>query len=252
MTPTIERKMPIQATTVLSCNNCQSRKLCLPDALGVSDIARFEDVVVARHKVQRGEVLLRGGDNFNSVYAIRSGFFKSVIANEDGREQVTGFHMAGDHLGMDGLASGRQEFETVALEDGDVCVIPFTHLEALAREMPTVQRHIHKLLSREIVRESKVMLVLGSTRAEERIANFLLNLSLRLHARGQSKSELLLRMKREEIGSFLCLKLETVSRTLSKFVLDGILAVSQRQIQILNMDALHASANVSSASKLRT
>ena len=246
MTPTIEKVIPIRSASMVGCSNCKSRKLCLPETLGLSDIERFEDIVVARHKVQRGEVLLREGDNFNSVYAIRSGFFKSIISNEDGREQVTGFHMPGDHLGLDGLASGRQEFETEALEDGDVCVIPFAHLEALAREMPTVQRHIHKLLSREIVRESKVMLVLGSMRAEERIANFLLGLSARLHVRGHSRSDLLLRMKREEMGSFLCLKLETVSRTLSKFVADGILSVSQRQIQILDMDALCASANVGS------
>jgi CRP/FNR family transcriptional regulator len=234
------------AAQAAGCANCASRGQCLPEGLRPSDVDRFEDVVVARHKVRRGEVLVREGATFNSIYAVRSGFFKSVISNEDGRAQVTGFQMAGDYLGMEGVASGRHVFEIVALEEGEVCVLPFAQIEALARDVSAVQRHVHRRLGSDVVRESRVMLMLGSMRAEERIAKFLLGISSRLQARGYSRSDLLLRMKRDEMGSFLSLKLETVSRTISKFVAEGVLAVNNRQIQILDMNALKASANFTS------
>ena len=126
----------------------------------------------------------------------------------------------------------------MALEDAEVCVMPFDRIEELSREVTALQHHVHKIMSREIVREHGVMLLLGSMRAEERLAAFLLNLVQRLHARGFSQSELVLRMTREEIGSYLGLKLETVSRAFSKFQEDGVLDVKQRQITVLDPQAL--------------
>ena len=120
--------------------------------------------------------------------------------------------------------------------------MPFAQIEDLSREVNSLQHHVHKIMSREIVREHGVMLLLGSMRAEERLAAYLLNLAQRLHARGFSKSELVLRMTREEIGSFLGLKLET-SRTFSKFVDDGIVDVKQRHVHILNTQALQEIVN---------
>ena len=131
----------------------------------------------------------------------------------------------------------------VVVEDAEVCVMPFDRVEELSREVNALQRHVHKIMSREIVRENSVMLLLGSMRAEERLAAFLLNLVQRLHARGFSQHELILRMTREEIGSYLGLKLETVSRTFSKFVEDGIIEVKQRHVRILNTDALRDIVN---------
>ena len=128
----------------------------------------------------------------------------------------------------------------IALEDAEVCVLPFDKLEQLSREFSTLQHHVHKIMSREIVRDHGVMLLLGSMRAEERLAAFLLNLVQRLHARGFSQSELILRMTREEIGSYLGMKLETVSRTFSKFMDDGIIDVKQRYVHIKNTEALAA------------
>ena len=152
--------------------------------------------------------------------------------------------MAGEIIGLDGIVNDHHTCDAVALEDAEVCVMPFDRIEELSREITALQRHVHKIMSREIVREHGVMLLLGGMRAEERLAAFLLNLVQRLHARGFSSSELVLRMTREEIGSYLGLKLETVSRTLSKFVEDGIVEVQQRHIRIVSQDALKRIVNL--------
>jgi CRP/FNR family transcriptional regulator len=177
---------------------------------------------------------------------VRTGFFKTCISAEDGRDQVTGFQMSGELLGLDGISTDRHACDAVALEDSTVCVIPFHDLEGLSLQISELQRVFHKIMSREIVRDHGVMLLLGSMRAEERVAAFLLNLTQRLHARGFSRSELVLRMTREEIGSYLGLKLETVSRTFSRLQDDGVLEVKQRQIRILDQNALRQIVNSSS------
>jgi CRP/FNR family transcriptional regulator len=230
----------------VACSNCNLRELCMPLGLSDSEMERVDEVVATRRKVARGENLFRNGDKFNSLFAIRTGFFKTRISAEDGRDQVTGFQMAGEIIGLDGIVSDHHTCDAVALEDAEVCVMPFDRIEELSREITSLQRHVHKIMSREIVRENGVMLLLGSMRAEERLAAFLLNLVQRLHARGFSQSELVLRMTREEIGSYLGLKLETVSRTFSKFVEEGIVEVKQRHVRILNADGLKLIVNAQS------
>jgi CRP/FNR family transcriptional regulator, anaerobic regulatory protein len=230
----------------VACSNCNLRELCMPLGLNESEMERVDEVVATRRKVARGDNLFRNGDKFNALYAIRTGFFKTRISAEDGRDQVTGFQMAGEIIGLDGIVSDHHTCDAVALEDAEVCVMPFDRIEELSREITSLQRHVHKIMSREIVRENGVMLLLGSMRAEERLAAFLLNLVQRLHARGFSQSELVLRMTREEIGSYLGLKLETVSRTFSKFVEEGIVEVKQRHVRILNPDGLKLIVNAQS------
>ena len=151
--------------------------------------------------------------------------------------------MAGEIIGLDGIVNDQHSCDAIALEDAEVCVMPFDRIEEISREVTALQHHVHKIMSREIVREHGVMLLLGSMRAEERLAAFLLNLVQRLHSRGFSQTELVLRMTREEIGSYLGLKLETVSRTFSKFVDDGIVEVNQRHVKILNAEALQRLVN---------
>ena len=191
----------------VACSNCNLRELCMPVDLSREELDRIDDLVGARRKIKRGTTLFRNGEKFTSLYAIRTGFFKTCVAAEDGRDQVTGFQMAGEIVGLDGIVNDHHTCDAVALEDAEVCVMPFDRIEELSREVNSLQRHVHKILSREIVREHGVMLLLGSMRAEERLATFLLNLVQRLHARGFSQSELILRMTREEIGSFLGLVL---------------------------------------------
>jgi len=207
------------------------------------ELDRIEEVIAVRRKIKRGTTLFSNGEKFTSLYAIRTGFFKTCIATEDGRDQVTGFQMAGEVIGLDGIVNDHHTCDAVALEDAEVCVMPFDRIEEISREVNALQHHVHKIMSREIVREHGVMLLLGSMRAEERLAAFLLNLVQRLHARGFSQHELILRMTREEIGSYLGLKLETVSRTFSKFVEDGIVEVKQRHVHILEPEALKRIVN---------
>jgi len=226
-----------------ACSNCNLRELCMPVDLSVSDLDRIENIVQKRKRVKRGEQLFRNGDSFHSLYAIRTGFFKTSVSTSDGREQVTGFQMAGEIMGLDGIVSDRHTCDAMSLEDAEVCIMPFDRIEELSREITALQKHVHKIMSREIVREHGVMMLLGSMRAEERVAAFLLNLIQRLHARGFSQSELVLRMTREEIGSYLGLKLETVSRTFSKFMEDGIVDVKQKNLHILKPEALKLIVN---------
>ena len=227
----------------VACSNCNLRELCMPVDLSAADLDRIDDLVGTRRKVKRGDSLYHLGAGFTSLYAIRSGFFKTSVTLEDGREQVTGFQMAGEIMGLDGIVSDLHTCDAVALENAEVCVMPFDKIEELSREVSALQHHVHKIMSREIVREHSVMMMLGSMRAEERLAAFLLNLTHRLHARGFSRSELVLRMTREEIGSYLGLKIETVSRTFSKFVDDGVLEVKQKNLRILRPDTLQQLVN---------
>ena len=215
------------------CATCNLREICLPAGLTREELEHIDHRLVAgRRKVARGEALFRAGDRLEAVYAVWTGFFKTVITSSQGREQVTGFQMGGELLGLGGIETGTHEVDSIALEDSQVCAIPFAQLEALGREVPSLQRQFHRIMSHEIATDHNVMLILGGMFAEERVAAFLLNLAHRLRARGFSASLVLLRMSREEIGSYLGLKLETVSRTLSKFQASGLLFVRQRQIQI--------------------
>ncbi len=226
-----------------ACSGCNLRELCLPVGLSHDNLDRLDSLVASRRHVARGQVLFRAGEAFVSLYAVRTGFFKTCVSSPDGRDQVTGFQMAGDLLGLDGISTDHHSCDALALEDSQVCIIPFNQLEALSREISELQHQFHKLMSREIVREHGVMLVLGSMRAEERLAVFLLNLTQRLQARGYSASSLVLRMTRDEIGSYLGLTLETVSRGFSKLQDDGVLDVKQRQIQVLDTAKLQRLVN---------
>ncbi len=226
-----------------ACSNCNLRELCLPFGLSLEELERLDDMVSTRRRVKRGDHLYRAGEAFDAIYAIRSGFFKTDVLLEDGRDQVTGFQMAGELLGLDGISTEHHTCNAIALEDSEICAIPFSRLESLSREIHTLQHHFHKVMSREIVRDHGVMMLLGTMRAEERLAAFLLNLSQRFTARGFSHSEFYLRMTREEIGSYLGLKLETVSRAFSKFQEEGYIAVQQKHIRILNVNGLKALMN---------
>ncbi len=236
--------IPVDASSIrVACSNCNLRELCMPLGLSQNEIDRIDGLVASRRRIKRGTSLFRNGDKFTHLFAIRTGFFKTCITTEDGRDQVTGFQMAGEVVGLDGIVQDRHTCDAIALEDSDVCLMPFDRIEELSTEIAGLQRHVHKIMSREIVRENGVMLLLGSMRAEERLAAFLLNLVQRLHTRGFSQTELVLRMTREEIGSYLGLKLETVSRTFSKFVEDGLVQVKQRHVRIVNAQALKQLVN---------
>lgn len=215
-----------------ACSQCNLRELCLPVGLDEQEMSTVESLVATRRVLEKGEALFRDGEPFSAVYAIRVGNFKTCVNTLDGRDQVTGFHMAGELMGLDGIGANRHACDAIALERAEVCVIPYSRLAEISLKVPMLQRHFHRLMSREIVREHGVMLLLGGMRAEERLAAFLLNIMQRMQARGFSNREVVLRMTRQEIGSYLGLKLETVSRTLSRMAGDGLITVQQRRVRI--------------------
>ena len=221
-----------------ACSQCNLLELCLPFGMDNQDLHRLDDLINTRKKIKRQQPLYRAGDPFESIYAIRTGSFKTDVLAEDGRDQVTGFQMTGEILGLDGISTETHSCNAIALEDSEVCVIAFRKLEELARMVEGLQRQFHKVMSREIVRDHGVMMLLGSMRAEERLAAFLLNMSQRFTTRGFSSAEFHLRMTREEIGSYLGLKLETVSRAFSRFQSEKLVAVQQKYIRILDSEGL--------------
>ncbi|WCM24785.1 fumarate/nitrate reduction transcriptional regulator Fnr [Paraburkholderia bryophila] len=220
------------------CSSCAMQSFCMPEGLTRAEAERIEALICPSRTIRNGETLFRTGDSFQSLYAVRAGSFKTVVMHRDGREQVTGFHQAGDMLGLDGVCSGHHSCDAVAIEDSQVCIIPFHLLEAMCRDVKVVQQHVHRMMGGEIVREAALMMLLGTMSAEQRVATFLLNLSGKLSKRGYSPAEFHLRMTREEIGSYLGMKLETVSRMLSKFQKDGLVDTHGKQIRILDMDGL--------------
>lgn len=220
------------------CSSCHLRDLCLPCGMSGSEMDELDSLTFSRRKVEAGQDLYQEGQKFAHIYAARTGTFKTSLALPDGREQVSGFYMAGELMGLDGIASGKHASSAIALEDAEVCAIPYTHLARVAMGVAGLQDAVTRLMSREIVREHSLMMLLGSMNAEERLAAFLLNLSQRLRARGYSASEFHLRMSRAEIGSYLGMKLETVSRTFSAFQQQRLLEVDKRHIRIVDLDGL--------------
>ena len=223
-------KIPICKT---QCTHCSLKEICMPVGFQEEDFNHIGAVLKQNRRVKKGEFLFHAGETFSSLYAVRTGFFKTTVSTQDGRDQVTGFFMSGELVGTDGICLGKYACDAVALEDSEVCELPFDQVHELNGKIPNLYLHFLRLMSREIVRNQTVMLLLGNMRAEERLAMFLLNLSDRLYVRGFAANDFILRMSREEIGSYLGLKLETVSRTLSKFKQDGLIDVEHKHIRIL-------------------
>lgn len=223
---------------IRNCSNCATRSICMPTGLSEDEFSRIDAMIFISRKIVRGDAVYRAGDPFRSIYTIKAGSFKTVATLGDGREQITGFQLIGDPLGMDGIGAGRHICDAIALEDSVLCAIPLQKLEKLCQEVKAMQHHVHRWMCAEIARESELITLLGSMSAEERVSSFLLNTSQRLQARGFSPIDFKLRMSREEIGSYLGLKLETVSRMLSRFHDERRIIVHGRTIQILDIERL--------------
>jgi len=198
-----------------------------------------------KRRVRTGEFLYRSGNPFHSLFVVRAGMFKTILLDSEGREQVTGFQMTGEVLGLDGIEQEICQSNAVALEDGEVWEIPFSRLESLCRQEPGMQRMFHRLMSREIQRDYLMMLLLGSMSAEERLAAFLVNLSQRLTTRGYSATRFILRMSRREIGSYLGLTLETVSRVFSRFQREGLIRAELKAVELVDIERLRGMVGAS-------
>lgn len=229
-----------EATLKQRCSTCSLRELCLPLGLDAQELLKLDELVNRRRRVFAGQHLYRAGDRFQALTAVRVGFFKTYEASKGGQEYITAFPMTGEIMGLDAISGGVHQGNALALEDSEVCEIPFTRLESLLCDLPRLQRQFHKLLSGTIANDHSLMVVLGTLPAELKVAAFLLSLADRLEARGATSSTVHLPMSREEIGNYLGLKLETVSRMFSKLRDDGLISNEGRKTTIRDHARLKA------------
>jgi CRP/FNR family transcriptional regulator len=234
------RPAPAASCTNCHCERCCVGTLCLPGGLADDDLRPLASLALVTRKFAAGEMIYADGDPFRFVYAIRTGTCKTTMVRADGREQVAGFHLAGDFMGLEGLGEGFHGTTATALEDTQVCVIPYQRLAAATASFPNAKDLIAHVMSRQIVHEHSMLMLLGLTEAPERLAAFLLDLSQRYAQRGWSPREFRLRMSRGDIASFLGVKLETISRTFSLFERRGFIEKQGRNIRLTDFEGLRS------------
>ena len=222
----------------VACQDCSLFQLCLPVGIDARDLELLDSIIKRRRQVKRGEHLFHIGASLQSIYAVRSGSIKTYTPTEDGHEQVTGFHLPGELLGLDAINTEFHPCAAKALETTSICEIPFDRLEALSTRIPGLQHQLLRIMSKEILHDQSLLMLLGKKSAEERLAALLLSLSNRYHARGFSPTEFNLSMSRNDIGNYLGLAVETVSRLFTRFQSDGVLTVQRKYIHILDLERL--------------
>lgn len=237
----------LQACEPVTCNNCGIYQLCLPLGLGQADMALLESIVKRKEVYKRGQVLFRPGERFDFLYAIRSGSVKTYVSTEDGRVQITGFHLAGELLGLSALDSRQYSSEARALETMSVCKVEISRLDEIARQIPTIHYQMMRIMSGQIRHDEELLLLLGKRSAEERLAAFLIGLSRRFASRNYSGTQFRLSMSRLDIGNYLGIAEETVCRILSRFQGDGLITADRRQICLKDLKRLGAVARVAAA-----
>lgn len=239
------------ASLKAACKDCNLRELCLPLGLSEDDIGRLDATIKRRRTVRKGEALYRSGDALRSLFAVRRGAFKTSGIMEDGRVHVTGFFLPGEILGLDAITADCHPCTAEALETSDVCEIPYDRLEELGQRVPGLQHQLLRVMSREIARDEQMLVMLGRMTAEERLASFLVSLSRRQSRLGLSGTDLSLAMSRQDLGYYLGLALETVSRLFSRFQEQQLIEVIGRQVRLLDLPQLDALANAAGVSENR-
>jgi len=231
------RREPSRAQ--VACSKCTLGDLCLPRGLNTEEIERFEQIVHRSRPIQPGEHLFRAGDEFRSIASVRTGCFKSYVVDQEGQEQVLGFHLPGEIIGLDAIHSNKHVANVIALDTSAVCGLTFENVSGMARNMPQLQTELFRVMSQRI---SELENISGDLSADERIAMFLLSLSERFSRRGYSDREFILAMSRRDIASYLRLATETVSRVLARFQKAGLVKVDRKLVRIIDMTELKAVA----------
>lgn len=226
-----DSRIPSRAANV-SCNDCSLNPICLPVAVKSQELDSLDKIIKRSKPLKKGEHLFRASDDFRSIYAVRSGTIKTYSVTEDGEEQVTGFYLPGEILGIDGIGTNAHSNSAKALEAAAVCEIPFDKLEELSSAIPSLQHHFFKLMSQEIQADQQLIMLLSKKSAEERIASLLMSISARHQKRGLSPVSFRLPMSRNDIGNFLGLAVETVSRVFTRLQKQGVISVEGKEIEI--------------------
>ena len=226
----------------IHCQNCNISELCLPFTLNERELETLDQIIDRKRPIHKGEQLFQDGDKMQSLYAIRSGTFKTFTVNESGEEQITGFHLAGDLLGFDAIANSEHISFAKALETSMICEIPYSTLDSLSNTMPKLKKQILRMMSVEIRSDQEMLTLLNRKNAEQRLATFISSLSARYHARGLSSTEFRLSMTRSDIGNYIGLTVETISRLLNRFHKAGLITVEGKLITIIDIDKLNECA----------
>jgi len=233
-----DRKVISFENIKIACKSCSLITLCLPMGLDPEDMDRLDRIIKRSRPLHRGDHLFRESDAFQCLYIVKTGSVKSYAPSEDGGEQVLGFHLPGELIGLDAIENATHNCSAKVLETSAICEIPFAHLEELSTSIPSLQHQMYRLLSREISQDENMLTLLGKNNAEERLAAFLLSLSARFKRRGFSPYDFYLSMSRHEIGNYLGLAVETVSRLFTRFQDEGLLEVERKHIQLLDLQRL--------------
>ncbi|NQD37904.1 fumarate/nitrate reduction transcriptional regulator Fnr [Permianibacter sp. IMCC34836] len=228
----------------ISCQQCSISQLCLPVSLAEAEVEHLDSIIKRNRPLQRGEHMFRAGDSFQSLYAIRSGSLKTYTVSPDGEEQITGFHLAGEVIGLDAVYKQSHPSFAMALETTMVCELPFEQLEELSGSIPGLRQQLLKVMSREILEDQELLLLLNKKNAEERLAAFLINLSTRYARRGRSAQRFLLPMTRGDIGNYLGLTIETVSRLFTRYQKAELIQAQGKEVSILDMKTMSEMAGI--------
>ncbi|WP_111979665.1 fumarate/nitrate reduction transcriptional regulator Fnr [Algibacillus agarilyticus] len=228
----------------VSCQNCSISQLCLPVALNQTDLTKLDDIVERKQPLQKNEFIFKADKEFKSLYAVRSGSFKSYTLADNGDEQVTAFHLPGDIIGFDGINSRKHPSFALALETSLVCEIPYDTLDDMSVAMPELRHQIMKLMSNEITTDQALFALLNRKTAEQKLAAFISSLSYRFKQRGFSAKEFRLSMTRADIGNYLGLTIETISRLLSKYQKEKLIEVNGKFITLLDPKGLEAISGI--------
>ena len=231
MAEIINARNPHQA----HCKDCSLAALCLPLSLDMQDLDALDNIVKRSRPMKKGDFLFRQGDTFASVYAVRSGSLKTFSVTDCGQEQITGFHLPSEFVGLSGMDTELYPVSAIALETTSICEIPFDRLDELSASLPQLRRQLMRIMSREIRDDQQMMMLLSKKTADERIATFLVNLSARFRARGYSPQQFRLAMSRNEIGNYLGLAVETVSRVFTRFQQSGLLEAEGKEVNLINL-----------------
>jgi len=222
----------------INCQNCSISELCLPFSLNDKELDSLDNIIDRKRPIHKGDKIFSDGQELNALFAIRSGTFKTFTVNEQGEEQITGFHLAGDLLGFDAIAESEHPSFAQALETSMVCEIPYDNLDQLSNTMPKLKKQVLRLMSNEIKTDQEMLTLLNRKNAEQRVATFIVSLSERYHARGLSSTEFRLTMTRSDIGNYIGLTVETISRLLNRFHKSGLIKVDGKLISIIDIDSL--------------
>ncbi len=243
-----EEKVITLNSLAKACADCHLQDVCLPIGISRKDMQRLDDIIKRKRPLPAGQALFRQGEDFRALYAIRSGSFKSVVYENNGRESINAFHFPGEILGLDSISERSCPSSAISLETSSVCELPFEELEELAQHIKGLQHQLLRIMSREIKAEDAFLRSLTHRSADQRLASFIINLAERRGNHGYSNHEFKLAMSRSDIANYLGLAVETISRLFTRFQNEGLLEIRRKKLKILKPEALMVTARTGSDS----